>query len=47
MIYEHDVLVMNRGAHPKPPMESPPIQKVILPLKKHHQMKVHQFQTLT
>jgi hypothetical protein len=41
------VLVMNRGVHPKPLMEKPPILEVILPLKKHHQMKVHQFQTLT
>ena len=47
MIDEHDVPVMNRGAHPKPLMESLPILKVILPLKRHHQMKVHQFQTLT
>jgi len=42
MIYEHDVPVMNRGAHPKPLMEKPPILEGILPLKKHHQ-----FQTLT
>jgi len=47
MIYEHDVPVMNRGAHPKLLMENPPVLKVILPLKKHHQMKAHQFQTLT